>query len=516
MFRQLRTRYALVMAGLVLAVALVLMLAHLSGFHGSAQTLSRTGTQAMSEVLHKLIRERGESISEFLSEALVNPLYSMDMLAIQELLRDFIGLPGVEEVLVFDAKGSIIHNGKESAPTYGKVLDDPASLQSVLAGAGPLLRSEGHALYITRPIRLDDQVLGGLRLCLSLQEVEQQIATLGGELQELAHAGMNQSMQTFLVVTLGLVTLVLLLALVIANRLARPLIELADKAASVGRGDYRTRAGSDRIDEIGQLEQAFNQMVADLEETTVSRRYMDRVIGSMQDGLLVVDEQGRVDLANRAATAFFEAHTGQLRGKTFPELFPKELREEITLTIEKLRRFGKAQHLETEYEESTGERIPVALSCSPLQSGAWNGNGLVCIIQNISERRRAEQQIRFLAQYDPLTSLPNRALFFDRLSQAMLRSDRAKKMVGLMFLDLDGFKYVNDTLGHHIGDQVLRQAAERLQSELRQGDTVARLGGDEFVVIAENLAHTDDHVRVVQELLGALQPPFRVEGRSCL
>ncbi|MCB1763034.1 MAG: EAL domain-containing protein [Gammaproteobacteria bacterium] len=514
MFRNLRTRYAVIMTGLVVAVALVLTLAHLTGFRGSVRTLSNAGTRTMSELLHSFTRERGEAISTFLSEVLVNPLYSMDMLAMHELLRDFIGVPGVEEVLVFDSNGVIVHDGVESIPSYGKPLNDPQSLQTVLAGGGPLVRSDGRMLYITRSIHIDDQVLGGLRLCLSLQQVEQQIEALGGELQQLARDGMAQTVRTVVAVTLGLVALVLLFALVIARRLAGPLSELAEKAVRVGRGDYRVRAGSDRIDEIGQLEQAFSRMVEDLEETTVSRRYMENVIGSMQDGLLVIDAENRINLANRAATNFFADYTGPMRGSAFPRLFPEDLQAGVAQTLEELHQSGMAQQLESECLSADGKRIPVSLSCSPLQPIGPSGGGMVCIIQDISERRRTEQQIRFLAQYDPLTGLPNRALFFDRLHQAMLRSDRGKWLLGLLFLDLDGFKYINDTLGHNVGDQVLHQAAKRLQNGLRHGDTVARLGGDEFVVIAENLAHTVDYIRIVRELLGALQQPFQVDNRE--
>ena len=126
----------------------------------------------------------------------------------------------------------------------------------------------------------------------------------------------------------------------------------------------------------------------------------------------------------------------------------------------------------------------------------------------------SNEQLAQLASFDALTGLPNRALFADRLEQALLKAERSNGNVGLLFLDLDGFKVVNDSLGHSVGDTLLRAVGERLKNCVRDGDTVARLGGDEFTLILTTLSSAEDAAVVAQKVLDALQEPFHLSGRA--
>ena len=138
----------------------------------------------------------------------------------------------------------------------------------------------------------------------------------------------------------------------------------------------------------------------------------------------------------------------------------------------------------------------------------------VAIVQDITERRQSEERLHHLAHYDALTDLPNRILLQDRLNQAMREADRLERLVAVMFLDLDHFKTINDTLGHDIGDALLKAAAERLQASVRPGDTISRLGGDEFGISLANVAHVDDVTRVAQKIMEQFISPFRIGGRD--
>jgi diguanylate cyclase (GGDEF)-like protein len=130
-------------------------------------------------------------------------------------------------------------------------------------------------------------------------------------------------------------------------------------------------------------------------------------------------------------------------------------------------------------------------------------------VRDITERKKAEQQLLLLAQYDSLTGLPNRSLFMDRLSSAALRANRNRTGLGVMFLDLDGFKHINDTLGHHSGDELLQQVATRLSATVRKTDTVARLAGDEFTVLLEKLMAPEQEIKAVADkIVSAMQVPF--------
>jgi diguanylate cyclase (GGDEF)-like protein len=133
---------------------------------------------------------------------------------------------------------------------------------------------------------------------------------------------------------------------------------------------------------------------------------------------------------------------------------------------------------------------------------------------DLEERKRVEQSIRHMAHHDALTGLPNRTLFRDRLSHAMAQADRYHQILAVLFLDLDRFKAINDTLGHNVGDQLLKIAAERLRSCVRDCDTVARLGGDEFTIIVEDIVEVQDAAVVAQKILDTLSQPFNLYGHE--
>jgi diguanylate cyclase (GGDEF)-like protein/PAS domain S-box-containing protein len=139
---------------------------------------------------------------------------------------------------------------------------------------------------------------------------------------------------------------------------------------------------------------------------------------------------------------------------------------------------------------------------------------MIALAIEASQRLDAEGKLMRLAHYDALTGLPNRNLLADRLRQALVFASRHRMRVALMFLDLDRFKNINDSLGHHVGDQILKEVAARLTRGLRGGDTVARLGGDEFVVVLQEVRNAHDAAMVAQSLLRDLAPPYLVDGRE--
>jgi len=136
---------------------------------------------------------------------------------------------------------------------------------------------------------------------------------------------------------------------------------------------------------------------------------------------------------------------------------------------------------------------------------------ILSINRDVTDRKRMEETIRQLAYMDPLTNLPNRMLFTDRFGLALSQAQRKQRLLALMFLDLDRFKQVNDSLGHSVGDQLLKQVAFRLKTLLRKGDTVARMGGDEFLLLLPEIAAVEDAVAIAQKILVELRLPFAVD-----
>jgi diguanylate cyclase (GGDEF)-like protein/PAS domain S-box-containing protein len=148
----------------------------------------------------------------------------------------------------------------------------------------------------------------------------------------------------------------------------------------------------------------------------------------------------------------------------------------------------------------------------PVRDGAGQVYRVAGIAEDITERKLAEERLMHLAHYDVLTSLPNRVLFYDRLRQALAQAKRNQWAVGVMLIDVDRFKNVNDTLGHAVGDRLLQHVSRRLTSSVRAGDTVGRLGGDEFAVVLSNVGSAQDGNLVAQKIMAGFKDPFRLEG----
>jgi diguanylate cyclase (GGDEF)-like protein/PAS domain S-box-containing protein len=162
----------------------------------------------------------------------------------------------------------------------------------------------------------------------------------------------------------------------------------------------------------------------------------------------------------------------------------------------------------------SGEQYTVAQSISPLFNDQGELTHFLAVQQDISEKKRMEEEIHFLAYHDPLTHLPNRMLFRDRVQQAIAQAQRSQSKLAVMFIDLDGFKAVNDMYGHNNGDCLLEQVAERIRLCVRAGDTVARLGGDEFTVLLHDVKDTASVERVAQKLLEVAVQPYALEDKQ--
>lgn len=177
-------------------------------------------------------------------------------------------------------------------------------------------------------------------------------------------------------------------------------------------------------------------------------------------------------------------------------------------SYEELMKTGSCTPFEKEFIRKDGQRIPVLVGRAMFEGSCEQG---VSFVLDLSARKQAEERVRHMADHDALTGLPNRVLLQDRLHQAIAHAHRTQRRVATLFIDLDHFKNINDSLGHHIGDAVLQMASVRLQKCLREGDSVARLGGDEFVLSLPLLGDSSDAARVAQKALDTLAQPFIVE-----
>lgn len=231
------------------------------------------------------------------------------------------------------------------------------------------------------------------------------------------------------------------------------------------------------------------------------------VFETTAEGILVCAPDGHVTMVNPACAAITGWTADQAMGSRVDAILfaddPFEWEEMRAALADQ----GRAER-EMWNHRADGEQYAVRLAASVVRDGDGAMRAIVVIVSDITQRKKDEERIRFQANYDQLTGLPNRMLFTDRLSQGVAAAKRANSILGLMFIDLDGFKAVNDTLGHEAGDLLLKGAAGRLRKCVRETDTVARLGGDEFTVIMTGLDGAEGAAQVAQRIIDSLTEPF--------
>ncbi len=232
------------------------------------------------------------------------------------------------------------------------------------------------------------------------------------------------------------------------------------------------------------------------------------------DIITIHDEGGLTVYESPAASRVLGYPPGSLIGKTpFETVHPKDVARARDAFTAMLR--GETSPLPTvmRFRHADGSWIHLEVLGNNLLEHPGI-RGIVLTSRDVSERRRAEKRVQYLANYDVLTSLPNRFLMQDRLTQAVAQAHRNRLRVGLMHIDLDRFKVVNETLGHYVGDALLKQAAERIRKLIREGDTVARTGGDEFTIVFPNVTSLPALSISAERLLEDLARPFPGEGQD--
>ncbi len=241
-----------------------------------------------------------------------------------------------------------------------------------------------------------------------------------------------------------------------------------------------------------------------------SEKRMRSVLDNVSDGLATIDQTGIIESANPAVTKLFGYTEEELKGQqsdvliatTHRSAFDNYLQRRLNLDIP-----VSGAH-ETMGKRKNGSLFPLEFVVSSMQVGSRHL--FIATLRDISERKAHTDALEYQALHDALTGLPNRSLFGDRLRQALLAARRNQKMFGVLLLDLDRFKDINDALGHDRGDSLLQEVTARLRGVLRATDTIARLGGDEFAVLTTDAKHPEDVVATARKILASLEGPFAI------
>ena len=239
-----------------------------------------------------------------------------------------------------------------------------------------------------------------------------------------------------------------------------------------------------------------------------------QVLNSMNEAVVVAGLDYRIRSVNPAFSAITGYSERQISDKYLIHLAYSRQQRDLFNGIEQQLLRHKHWAGEIWIRNKARKAILVWLEINQVIDVKGETSHFVAVFTDITERKKAEEDLRFLASFDTLTGLPNRTLFQDRLNHAISQAHRSNNIVALLFLDLDRFKHINDSMGHHIGDLLLKAVAHRLQSAVREGDTVARLGGDEFTIILEGVAKTKAATLISEKVLKAFQAPFLLDDKS--
>jgi diguanylate cyclase (GGDEF)-like protein/PAS domain S-box-containing protein len=265
---------------------------------------------------------------------------------------------------------------------------------------------------------------------------------------------------------------------------------------------------------VRRLEDALHQRDRALEESKRHLNLAHKVIEASLDGIIITDKDGIIEAINPAFTTLTGYMAEEVIGQKPAMLRSGRHDEEFYAQMwTSIQTKGHWQG-EVWNRRKNGDIFPEWLTITRIQDHEGGSIKYAGIFSDITERKKAEERIRNLAYFDVLTGLPNRRLFNDRLAMAINSARRHHQRLAILFLDLDLFKRINDTLGHSVGDRVLEEMASRLKLCMREADTVSRMGGDEFTILMSEIAEVEDAVRLARRLIDAISQPFLVEDRE--
>ncbi len=327
----------------------------------------------------------------------------------------------------------------------------------------------------------------------------------------------------------ALTLLALLLITLAARRLSRPLRVLAEAARQFGAGDLSVRADCPRsASEVLTLAESFNEMAGRIEKAhqTLAGKVLERTaeLAKERDAaqgyldiagvmLMALDRTARITMINKKGALLLGMPEASLIGLDWFEHFV------ATADTPALRQYfmrlmagevAGVDYYENRIVTAQGQELVMAWHNTLLRNAAGEVIGTLSSAEDITERKEAEERIKYLAHFDTLTGLPNRSQLEEWVRVAIQHGLHGKEAFALMFIDLDRFKDINDSLGHSIGDALLIELAQRLRRAVRDEDMVARLGGDEFVIL---LPHIDNHsaAATARKLLAVIAEPYRIE-----
>ena len=318
-----------------------------------------------------------------------------------------------------------------------------------------------------------------------------------------------------MVTSFSFALLFLFLIRFLTNRMTRPLNQLSASMGRAKAGESEVRAVLTGPKDIADMAYAFNSMMVVLEEREAALS-VAAIAFEIEEGMIVTDQDEVIIRVNRVFTKLTGYSAEEAIGKNLSMLKSDHQDAEFYPRMREILYRDNYWQGEIWNRRKNEEIYPEWLTITAVVGKDGKITNYICAFFDITERKQAEDKIHNLAFYDPLCQLPNRRLLFDRLHQAVTTSARNQTCAGLLFIDLDNFKTLNDTRGHDIGDLLLIEVGERLRTCIREIDTLARLGGDEFVVLLEGLSEDRTQAAVQargvgEKMLKAINQPYMLK-----
>src|ERR1700716_199131 len=463
MARSLKTNYLLL--ALAVGAVLSLLLGGLSYYEHrvDAADVNQLTYATVAQKLEADLETRDSSLSEITGTSLAPALASGNKAAVASIAQRLLDERDIGRVEVLDSRGMVLFG---SGDPVTQAASDWFVFQSTI-----------HSNLVSAPV----QRVGSLRISMSRAEMRETLASISKQLENRQGMQIKRMRGLLAGIPLPLLVLGLAGAWYIARQLARPISALVKSADRIGQGDYTRPLAVVRQDELGDLQFALERMRQKLNETTITKNYLNTLLNSLSDAVFVTSQDGLVKSCNEAAQLLLGFSPDELVGKPLLGFIDEAHRSAFDST-------QPAQEArETVLRTASGQTIPVSMASSAIDSEDPQFQGNIYVARNITERKRAERRIRYLARYDTLTKMPNRMQFQHLLQQAIARARRNQRSLALLYLDLDRFKEVNDTFGHAAGDRTLEILSERLTRNLSKDTVIGRLAGDEFAMFIDDL-----------------------------
>ena len=412
---------------------------------------------------------------------------------------------GVEIACLYQFNFEVGNSALSAYASYPENTDKCPKLSDV-GSSSEIVFTDTH-LEIMEPVILDDGIVGYLFLQFSLTEAQRRIWT---------------NIWLFVPITIAGGILGLALATILARRISKPLLELGITAQKIADDeDYSVRAPKLTDDEVGTVVDSFNHMLSMIERESIQLRESEerfRLISeSSRVGIFQLDPNGRCNYANEELSRMTGLSIEQLIADGWLYLVDTSDHDGVVEQFHRMIEQGRDIVVDCAINTADGGHTRwISGHVGPIFSQEQKKIGFLGTISDVSELKQAHEQLERMAFYDLLTGLANRRLFRNRLENILSTALRNNANVGLIMMDLDHFKNVNDTLGHDSGDALLKIAASRIKHCVRFSDTVARLGGDEFAIILPNIADSQAVSTIAEKIILALQTPVLLDDTEMM